>query len=135
MRKKSIRTPKKMWELFEKYVDYVKANPIRKMDYRGSDVQKVYIEIERPLTMSGFNVYCYGEMGLKSPEGYFTNSTGDYDNYEEVCDAIRKQIRNHQIDGGMAKIYDPGLTARLNGLTDKQEHTVIAEQPLFKLDD
>jgi hypothetical protein len=36
-----------------------------------------------------------------------------------VCSRIRKNIREDQIAGGMAGIYNASITQRLNGLTEK----------------
>ena len=41
------------------------------------------------------------------------------------------EIRQDQIEGGMSGIYNPSITQRLNGLTDKSE-VMVKEQPLFE---
>ena len=69
-----------------------------------------------------------------SLDQYFSNQGGAYENYLGICSRIKRQIREDQIAGGMAGIYNPSITQRLNNLVDKQEHTVKAEQPLFNTD-
>jgi hypothetical protein len=40
-----------------------------------------------------------------------------------ICSHIREEIRENQILGGMIGVYNPSITQRLNGLTDKTENT------------
>ena len=35
---------------------------------------------------------------------------------------VYKDIRNNQIEGGMAGIYNPSITQRLNGLVERTEN-------------
>jgi len=82
-----------------------------------------------PLTFEGFKRFCrsnYGEI-----EQYFTNQDGYYDDFIGICRAIKEEIRENQIVGGLLGFYNPSITQRLNGLTDKSETRVIQEQPLF----
>jgi hypothetical protein len=75
-------------------------------------------------------MYLYHNDITKNSFDYFNNKDGAYENYSMVCRAIKHEIRQHQIEGGMAGIYNPSITQRLNGLVEKQE-TTIKEQPLF----
>jgi hypothetical protein len=110
-----------MWELFEAYVEKTKSNPILVQDYVGKDGMEVRREKERPLTMEGFELYCFA-LGIISELGdYFANKNGKYGEFSAICSRIRKAIRDDQIQGGMAGIYNPSITQRLNGLVDKQE--------------
>ena len=42
-------------------------------------------------------------------------------------------MRQDQIEGGMAGMYNPSITQRLNSLVEKTQTTII-EQPLFDLE-
>ena len=53
-----------------------------------------------------------------------------YKRFSTIVTRIRKEVRNDQIGGGMAGIYNPSITARLNNLVEKKEITNV-EQPLF----
>ena len=125
---KYIETPEKMWELFEEYKNQIKTNPIKVQDYVGKDGDMVYRDRERPLTIEGFQNYCRRNIGCV--HDYFANTNKAYDDYSSICRAIRDEIRQDQIEGGMVNIYNPSITQRLNNLTDKVETTII-EQPLF----
>jgi hypothetical protein len=125
---KYIETPEKLYELFEKYKTKVHENPRYKyeLDRKGEIVP---VPLRVPLTMEGFNVFCFSEVGFV--EQYFENRDGRYQEYVGICSHIKKEIRNDQIEGGMVGQYNASITQRLNGLTEKQETTIVSEQPLF----
>lgn len=123
-----------MWELFEEYKIYTKNNPILKHTFVGKEGRSEYSELERPLTMEGFECYVWDKGIINGMDQYFANSNGRYKRFLAICSRIRREIRQDQISGGMAGIYNPSITQRLNNLVDKVEQTVI-EQPLFNLDD
>ena len=129
-KRKYIETPEKMWELFEQYKAQTKSNPILVQDFVGKDGDEVYRRKERPLTVDGFECWCYDNDIISDLSHYFMNLDNRYNDYVGICSRIRKAVRNDQIEGGMSGIYNPSITQRLNGLTDKSEMTV-KEQPLF----
>jgi hypothetical protein len=118
---KTIETPEQMWELFEAYKKTVAKNPILIQDYVGKDGQMVYRERQRPLTMEGFENYC--EDNICFVHQYFVNQEQRYGDYVNICSRIRRTIRQDQIEGGMASIYNPSITQRLNNLTEKTDVT------------
>jgi hypothetical protein len=118
---KNIQTPEKLWELFIEYKEWVKSNPILKMVFVGKDGIKDYEERERPLTIDGFECYLYDKGVIGDLSHYFANTDNKYSDYLTICTRIRKSVRNDQIEGGMANIYNPSITQRLNGLTEKTE--------------
>jgi len=119
---KYIKTPEKMWELFESYRKEVKGNPRVVYEFVGRDGNEVQKRLERPLTMEGFKNYCYDVIGCV--EQYFTNQGGLYQDYISICSRIKEVIRQDQIEGGMVGQYNPSITQRLNSLTDKKQHDV-----------
>lgn len=128
---KYIETPEKMWEYFESYKKWVKENPILVQDYVGKDAEMVYRTKERPLTIDGFECWCFDNGIIGDLSHYFANTGNNYSDYLTICHAIKKSVRADQIEGGMAGIYNPSITQRLNNLTEKTENTIITEQPLF----
>ena len=120
---KYIESPEKMWEYFEDYKKTKKSSPILVQDFVGKDGMEVKREKERPLTIEGFECYLY-DMGIISDiSHYFANLDKRYTEYVAICSRIRKAVRNDQIEGGMAGIYNPSITQRLNGLTEKTDNT------------
>lgn len=130
-RNKLIETPEQLWELFEAYRDSVKSRPRTNHVFVGKNGDDARQELERPLTMEGFEVYCFEQIG--TVEHYFRNSNDSYGNFCTICSHIKKVIRQDQIEGGMVGQYNPSITQRLNGLKEQTE-TTITEQPFFKDD-
>lgn len=129
MGKHKYLTVERVWELFEEYRDSVKKNPRIKVEYVGRDGDRVETPVERPLSMDGFYTYCYDQN--ITIHHYFDNPDGAYDDYRGIITRVRNAVRAEQIDGGMVGFYNSNLTARLNGLVDKQQREVIKEQPLL----
>lgn len=119
-KRKYIETPEKMWELFEAYRKEVKSNPRFVYDYVGRNGDQVMKPLERPLTFEGFYNYCYKTVGCI--DQYFENRDERYSEYVAICSCIKKEIRQDQIEGGMVGQYNPSITQRLNGLTEKTEN-------------
>ena len=116
---KNIETPQRMWEYFEQYKTEIKSKPFRVKDWV-KDIE-VMREKERPLTFEGFESWCSENEIAEVLQQYFEDRQGRYSDYATVCKRIKTNIRQDQIEGGMAGIYNPSITQRLNGLTDKQD--------------
>lgn len=130
-RPKAIETPDIMFAYFKDYVEHTKSNPFKVKDWVGKDADQVYREKEKPLTLEGFSNYCFFNGITSNINHYFGNLDERYSEFVPICSRIREFIRQDQIEGGMAGLYNPSITQRLNGLTEKQEVTQISEQPLF----
>jgi len=128
---KAFESPEKLYELFQEYVKYLKQNPVLVQDFVGKDGDEVNRKKERPLTMEGFEGFSYSKGFPCDLSHYFCNLDNRYADFVVICHAIRKAIRTDQIEGGMAGIYNPSITQRLNGLVDKRETSLKVEQPLF----
>jgi hypothetical protein len=126
-----FETPEELWEVFEAYVQEVKSNPRYKTVFVGKDGNKEQEELQRPLTMEGFELYLWDKGVAKGADQYFTNQEGRYGKFVDVCSRIKKTIRKDQIEGGMVGQYNASITQRLNGLVEKQQTEVKIEQPLF----
>lgn len=119
---KYIENPEKLWEYFIEYKDWVKSNPIRKMVFVGKDGLKAFEERERPLTVDGFECWLADKDIIGDLSHYFANTDNKYTDYLTICSRIKKNVRNDQIEGGMANIYNPSITQRLNGLVEKTDN-------------
>ena len=131
-RPRNLDSPEQLYELFIKYKEDVKANPRIKSVFGGKEFEERAEPLERPLTMEGFELFCWDEVG--QVEQYFKNIDKRYEEFIPICSRIRKEIRRDQIEGGMVGQYNPSITQRLNGLKEQVEQTNI-EQPLFNLND
>jgi hypothetical protein len=125
-----FKTPDELKEAFEEYKKHLKAQALEwpKVQYVGKDGNRVEDYPKLPLTMEGFSVFCFDRYG--TVKHYFDNKEGYYDEFGVICSRIKEEIRCDQITGGLLGEYNPSITQRLNGLTDKSEVTHI-EQPLF----
>jgi hypothetical protein len=129
-RPNKIDSPEHLWELFRDYKSQVKNNPILKHTFVGKEGRSEYSELERPLTIEGFECYCADLGIIQDLSNYFANSNNRYKRFSTIITRIRKEVRTDQIGGGMAGIYNSSITARLNNLVEKKEITNV-EQPLF----
>jgi len=128
---KYIETPEKMWELFEQYRDEIKSNPIILVEQKKGNtiIPKgfegelpdpiVELPAQRPLTMEGFQNYLDANDIITDVTDYFENKDDRYSEYVRVCKRVKRVIRQDQIEGGMAGIYNPSITQRLNNLVEK----------------
>jgi hypothetical protein len=133
-KRKLIETPELLLELFENYKRLLKLSPIIVVDFVGGKGSRAEREKERPLTMEGFELFVYEE-GLNGELAhYFSNRDNRYSEYVTICSRIKKQIRNDQIEGGMAGIYNPSITQRLNGLVEKTQTDLTANINILNID-
>lgn len=116
-----LKSPEQMEELFQKYKEWAKANPIKKHVFVGKDGNSDYQIIDRPLSITGFEVFCHGEIGEIAP--YLMNRDNRFPEFSTVSARIKREIAEQQIAGGMAGIYNASLTARLNNLVEKVAQT------------
>ena len=132
---KYIATPELMIELINQYRVWVKENPFKIKDWVGGLGKEVIREKERPLTLEGFENYCYDKGVIKSIGHYFSNLNNQYADFLPICSHIRKIIREEQISGGMAGIYNPSITQRLNSLVEKTENKHEVNEIVIKRED
>jgi hypothetical protein len=129
-RPRKIDSPEHLLELFTSYKTWVKDNPRYKYALNQRSGEMVAEPLECPLTMEGFEVYCFNKFNL-TIEHYIRNTQGAYEEFCAISTHIKREIRQDQINGGLVGQYNANLTARLNGLTEKTENTIVTEQPLF----
>jgi hypothetical protein len=133
-RPKAIESPELMLELFENYKRLTKLNPIIVVDFVGGKGSRAEREKERPLTMEGFEIHCFKEGLTGDLSYYFANTNEAYTEFSAICSYIKKEIRQDQIQGGMAGIYNPSITQRLNGLVEKTQTDLNANVNILNID-
>ena len=131
---KYIETPELMMEYFEEYRKQIKSNPILVQDYVGKDGIEVYRKKERPLTDKGFFNYCRKNPNIGCVKQYFDNQDKLYNEYIAICSHIKAEIDQDQIEGGMAGIYNPSITQRLNGLVENTKTDLSASINILNVD-
>ena len=106
------------WDSFKKNLKE-EANQWVKVQYVGKDGDRVTEPQKVPYTFEGFKRFCrknYGEV-----EQYFTNQDNLYNDFIGICRAIKEEIRENQIIGGLLGFHNPSITQRLNNLVKKTE--------------
>lgn len=131
---KQIESPQEMWRLFQEYVQLVKSNPFLVQDFVGGQGMEVQRKKEKPLTMEGFTNYLWNNDIMRDPKDYFSNKDGRYTDYIPVCTRVKETIRQDQIEGGMAGVYNPSITQRLNGLIEKTDNVHNVNEIVVKHD-
>lgn len=121
---KYIESPEILWQHFEAYKKNIKSRPFKVKDWVGKDGIQIDREKERPLTIEGFEMYCFENNIIADLGHYFANTDNKYSEFCTICLRIRQAIRQDQIEGGMAGMYNPSITQRLNSLTEKSEQVV-----------
>lgn len=128
-----FKTPNDLWRCFLEYIAMVDAHDINLPTYivkgskRGAKERDNSNKEEgkggkvaRPLTFQGFMAFT----GMGSEWRTFASYTAKRsDEFSAVISRIRAVVQSDQIEGGLANIYNSNLTARLNGITDRQDIT------------
>ena len=112
-------TPEELEAYFEQYKQWVDENPILVQDYVGKDGTEVNRKKNRPLTFDGFEIWLRKNSKIKCCQHILDNVKSAYNDFIDVARYIKSSVKADQIEGGMAGIYNPNITARLNGLTEK----------------
>ena len=123
-RNKYIESPEKLKEYFFAYQKETKSNPFIVKDWVGKDATDVFREKERPFTIEGFECWLADNDIIEDLGDYLKNKDNRYDDYAPICSYIKKFTRKDQIEGGMAGIYNPSITQRLNNLVEKTQNDV-----------
>ncbi len=122
-RPKKIESPEKLKEYFLMYEKETKSNPFLVKDWVGKDADEVHREKERPLTIEGFECWLADEGIIEDLGDYLRNKDGRYEDFATICTYIKKRVRKDQVEGGMANIYNPSITQRLNHLKEEIDHS------------
>lgn len=119
-----FKTPEDLNDLWEEYKAQRKKDskdwPVT--HFVGREGEERWVHPVLPLILDGFYVYARRETG--EIEQYFTNKDGYCDDFVSICRAIKQEIRDQQITGGMLNQFNSSITQRLNGLVDKTEREV-----------
>ena len=121
MPKHKMLTEDEFEALFNEWQQYIENNPIKKQVFVGKDGRHDYELIPRPYTLEGFLNFAEEKIGCVHQ--YFENRDLRYSTYVSICTRVKRVIRQNQIENGLAGLYNPSITQRLNGLTEKSDIT------------
>ena len=117
-RPKNIESPEKLHEYFLAYEKETKDRPFLVKDWVGKDAEQVNREKEKPLTMEGFECWLFDKEIINDLGDYLSNKNEAYSEFSAICSHIKKRIRKDQIEGGLAGLFNPSITQRLNNLAE-----------------
>jgi hypothetical protein len=122
--KRIFNDPEELKEAWLKFKENAKeqANEWIETQYVGKDGDIRLTPKKIPLTFEGFKRFARDRYGCI--EQYFTNQDDFYSDYIGICRAIKEEIRENQVIGGMLGFFNPSITQRLNSLVDKQQTEV-----------
>lgn len=127
---RKIKDEETLWEHFEAYRKEVKGNPFEVHDFVGGAGKEVLRKKEKCLTMQGFRIYLHKNKILANIWEYIANKDGEYDDLKPMLGLIKDYISHDRITGGMAGVYSPQITMRLEGLVEKSA-VEVTDVPLF----
>lgn len=120
---KIFETPEDLLETAVQYFQWCTDNPMIKRDFirsgpKGGEI--VDIKTDRPFLIEGF---CnFAGITTKTFDNY--SKKKEYENYFQVCHAIREVIFRQNLEGGLVGGFNAMLVARKLGIADKLESKV-----------
>jgi hypothetical protein len=118
---KKLNSPSEFLALWDEYKKSIDDNPDQLQKATNKGVQTE--EVQKPYLRQGFEAYVFRTRGFHVHQ-YIDNYNNAYEEYLGVVTCARKEWEENQISGTLTGKYKaPNLTARLNGLTEKQETT------------
>jgi len=124
-----FKTPEELLKVWNDYKEDLKdrAREWPKIQYVGKDGERMVDYPVLPLTLEGLKRYCW-ENKIGDINEYFLNRQGYYNDFTTICRAIKDEIREHQITGGMNGFFNPSITQRLNNLKEQTDVTSNSEK-------
>ena len=123
---KTFKTPEDLWEKFKEYVAWASKHPwIKKEAIKSGEHvgELIDIPIERPLTLSGFAVYC--DITLRCLQNY--GYAKGYNNYFRIYEKIENNCYSQKFEGAAVGMFNASIIARDLGLTEKVDNTINGE--------
>ena len=131
----NLESPAELWSLACQYFERLSGQPWSRKDYKGKDAVEVDIPTSAPFLWSGFEDFVFEKKGIITLKDYRTASRKDnveedpnyarYAPFSEIIRAIDSIISTQKISGALVGAYNSNLVARLEGLVDKSEETVV----------
>lgn len=133
-RPKNLKNPKQLMLAAIEYFEWCDANPVIKNEMIKSGEHAgsiVAVPVPRPYTWMGLEMWLYDKSIIAKLDDYRANKKDNYSEFSDTLTHITNIIRDQQLTGGLADIFNSNLISRVLGLTEKSESTVTIEQPLF----
>jgi len=124
-------TPKD-WETESiKYFEYMADKVWNKKEaIKSGELAGTLIDIPTQTPMSIESFCLFMDIDRGTWDNYESNE-GNYKDFFNITTRVRAVIESNQFEGATVGAYNPNIIARKLGLVDRQEQTLIQEQPLF----
>ena len=115
--------PQQLWDACVEYFDYMDSRTDWDgQNWVGKDGEEVIVKKKVPYTLSGLCLFLdVSPIYLNEFEKSETFKNNP--DFSIVLTRVRQIIQTQQIDGGLLGYFNASLTARINGLTEKQDIT------------
>lgn len=137
-RPRNLESPAELWELACQYFERTSGQPWKKKTFSGKDAVENDVPTEAPFLWSGFEDFLFEKKGITTLKDYRTASRkknvkedenySRYAEFSEVVNAIDKIMTTQKVSGALVGAFNSNLVARLEGLVDKSEETVIVQE-------
>lgn len=128
-----FKTPEELQAKAEEYFRHCDTHPVEVWKRKGAGVNQSAekgsaaksdegtMYIARPYTIDGLALWC----GIGNWHQWRSDQSEEF---RKVISALEARVRDQQVTGAMVGMYNPNLTARLNGIADKTDLNINAEQ-------
>lgn len=129
-RDKIFSSPVILWDAACEYFEWCDAHPwlkheaVKAGDHYGENVTS---PVQRPYTLEALAIFL--DIDVHTFENYCSNES--YRDFFTIANKIKSIIKNQKFEGATVGAFNANIIARDLGLTDKQEHSVHLEQPIY----
>ena len=121
--KELIYNERQLIDVFKSYKTHRKADTFTKKEVLKSGANAgltVDIEINKPFTLTSF---ChFANIEISQFYRIMNNDSGRVPSpIQKIFTRILEEIKDEQLSGAMAGVYEPRITARINGLNDTED--------------
>lgn len=125
-RPKAIESPDELWNLFLKYVEKERRNPMYKREYVGKDGDEKDTPLQVPITFEGFECYLEDELIISDLGHYSSNKEERYTEFIPIITRIRKNCFVQNFKGASVGLFNANIIAKKLGLIEKKEAQITA---------
>lgn len=133
----NIESPAQLWKLACEYFESCEATPWNKKVFVGKEGNEEAVPTASPFLWSGLEDFLFEKIGVSTLKDYRTAARKEnvetdetyarYAKFSEVIRAIDNVMLTQKLSGALVGAFNSNLVARLEGLVDKSEETVVVK--------
>lgn len=117
-RGKLFDSPETLWDACVEYFEYTDSRKWNKVDYKGSNVERVEIPTDTPYTLSGLRIFL--DIDFQTWINY--RSKEGYEDFFDITRKVEEIIYTQKFEGATVGVYNASIVARDLGLAEKTEN-------------